>query len=244
MNTEVISMFQTARAKFLVAAAVVLTGCTSASGPTYNSWSLNLPNGEKAYRVDCFGLFEGAETCQRKAKEICDQQPVRVLQDMGPLKTGNTEPNTRELTFQCGAPAVASAPPPPHAVPALLPPPPRVQERKMMLSGDANFDFGQAILKPEGRERLDKLIDDARGATFDTVTVNGFTDSVGRDTYNQALSERRAEAVLAYLKNQGLQAKQFIARGYGKASPIASNETAGGRSQNRRVEVLFAGNTK
>ncbi|QCP55029.1 OmpA family protein [Trinickia violacea] len=238
-------MFQTARAKFLVAAAVVLTGCTSASGPTYSSWSLNLPNGEKAYRVDCFGVFEGAETCQRKAREICDTQPVRVLQDMGPLRQGSTEPNTRELTFQCGVPAVASAPPPPpRAAPALPPSAPRLPERKMTFGGDANFDFDQAILKPEGRERLDKLIDEARGTTFDTVTANGYTDSVGRDKYNQALSERRAQSVVAYLKNQGLQSKQFIARGYGKASPIASNETAGGRSQNRRVEVSFGGDTK
>ena len=67
------------------------------------------------------------------------------------------------------------------------------------------------------------------------VEVQGHTDSIGTETYNLGLSERRAVAVKAYLVSRGLSATALTAKGYGKAKPIASNETAEGRAQNRRV---------
>jgi outer membrane protein OmpA-like peptidoglycan-associated protein len=107
------------------------------------------------------------------------------------------------------------------------------------LSTDANFDTAQASLTPAARARLDRLIDEARGVSIKTVTVNGYTDSVGSDAYNLDLSERRARTVRAYLQEHGLKAGQYAGHGYGKADPVGSNATAAGRASNRRVDVLL-----
>ncbi|WP_419690735.1 OmpA family protein [Burkholderia theae] len=202
------------------------------SGPTFSAWSIDLPNGDTAYRVDCYGLFEGAQTCQRKAEEICVKQPVRVLQGVSALGAdGSRRPNVRELTFQCGA-----APIPTEPVSR------STATNRAVLRGDATFEFGQAELTAEGRAGLDRLVSDAQGATVDRVTVTGYTDDVGGDTYNARLSERRAAVIAAYLGEHGMHAGQFIVRGRGKADPVASNATAEGRAQNRRVEVLLDSN--
>ena len=71
------------------------------------------------------------------------------------------------------------------------------------------------------------------------VEVAGHTDDTGADTYNQALSERRAGSVASYLQAQGVQPVRFLVVGYGETRPIASNSTEGGRSQNRRVEITL-----
>ena len=74
-----------------------------------------------------------------------------------------------------------------------------------------------------------------------TLGIEGNTDSVGSDEYNQGLSERRAEAVRSYLAQQGVPASSMTAKGMGKSQPIASNSTAEGRQQNRRVELIVPG---
>jgi outer membrane protein OmpA-like peptidoglycan-associated protein len=71
--------------------------------------------------------------------------------------------------------------------------------------------------------------------------IEGNTDSVGGDAYNQGLSERRAESVRSYLTEQGIPASSMTAVGFGKTQPIASNDTAEGRQQNRRVELVVSG---
>ncbi|MGS0893221.1 OmpA family protein [Burkholderia stagnalis] len=206
------------------------------SGPTYSAWSLDLPNGEKAYRVDCYGLLEGAQVCQRKAEEICDKQPVRRLKGVAALNPNDSsQPDTRELTFQCGAAPVAALP---EAAPSAPSP------KKVSLRGDATFEFDQAALTNDGRARLDALIADVRDARVDRVTVNGYTDDVGTDTFNQGLSERRAAAIAGYLGDHGLRAGQFVVRGYGKSNPVASNATVDGRARNRRVEILLESNAR
>ncbi|WP_226800334.1 OmpA family protein [Burkholderia sp. Z1] len=200
---------------------------------------MNSPNGEKAYRVECYGLLEGAEVCQRKAQEICNQQPVRVLQGMEPYATGDAKgQDTRELTFRCGDPSVAASVAPPITQTA-TPATPAIVARKLALSGDATFDFNQSALTSAGRDRLDKLVNEEAGSNFGTVTVNGYTDGVGSAAYNLGLSERRARTVVAYLKDRGLHATRFVARGYGRSNPVASNATTEGRSRNRRVEITF-----
>jgi outer membrane protein OmpA-like peptidoglycan-associated protein len=73
------------------------------------------------------------------------------------------------------------------------------------------------------------------------VAIEGHTDSVGSDQYNQDLSEHRAEAVRDYFVQQGISASAVEARGFGKSEPIASNDTAEGRQQNRRVELVLSG---
>ncbi|UEP23086.1 OmpA family protein [Burkholderia ambifaria] len=212
-------------------AAIILAGCSSASGPTFNAYSVKLTNGEPAYRVDCYGLLEGRGTCEKKAREICDKQPVRPIESVAPLgRSSGGQPDTRILTFQCGAPAAAA--PEPASQPAAA----EVQ-KKITLDTDTNFDFDRATLTPIARERLDKLLKDSAGITFATVAVSGYTDSIGSDDYNQKLSEQRAATVSRYLQDHGLRANRYAAHGYGKANPVASNQTASGRAQNRRVEV-------
>ena len=73
------------------------------------------------------------------------------------------------------------------------------------------------------------------------VAVEGHTDSVGSDEYNQELSEHRAQSVRDYFVQQGISAGAIEYRGFGKSEPIASNETAEGRQQNRRVELVLSG---
>ena len=70
------------------------------------------------------------------------------------------------------------------------------------------------------------------------VSVEGHTDSVGSVAYNQTLSERRAKTVRDYLVSQGIDASRITTRGFGKSKPIASNDTAEGRAENRRVEII------
>jgi OmpA-OmpF porin, OOP family len=213
--------------------AMALVGCTTASGPTYTRYAVSMSNGEQAYRVTCYGLLEGPGACRKAAEAVCKDQPVRVLEGqslLGAMSDGRAD--DRNLLFQCGAPKAAAAPVAP-AVATPMPP------ALTTLGADANFDTAQASLTLAARARLDQLIDEARGVSIRTVTVNGYTDSVGSDAYNLDLSERRAQAVRAYLQDHGLKADKFVGRGYGKADPVDSNATAAGRANNRRVDVLL-----
>ncbi|KVD59166.1 flagellar motor protein MotB [Burkholderia ubonensis] len=214
----------------LLLIALVLVGCTS-SGPTFNAYSMNLPNGEKAYRVDCYGLF-GSGSCTKKAQEICGDKAVTPVEALAPLASDST----RVLTFRCGA-APQPAPAPASVIVPQQPPMPVVPARSLTLGGDANFNTAQSTLTPSARARLDRLIDEARDTILNSIEVSGYTDSQGSDAYNQRLSEQRAQTVAQYLSDHGVRARQFSAKGYGKANPVASNATAQGRAKNRRVEI-------
>jgi OOP family OmpA-OmpF porin len=206
--------------------AVALAGCSTASGPTFDAYSITKPNQPKEYLVRCEGLLEGHKVCEDKAREICGTEQVRPLDMVAPYSTGR---DMGIMRFRCGADPVAQQQP----VPAPIPVPPR----KLTLGGDANFDFDQATLTADARARLDRLADQAKGIAFQQVTVDGYTDSMGTAAYNVALSERRAQSVAAYLREHGLDARQYATHGYGKANPVASNATEAGRAQNRRVEI-------
>ncbi len=132
-------------------------------------------------------------------------------------------------------PMEEAPPPPPVAAP---PPPPPAKGTKLATLGSANFDFDKAQLKPSGRDIVDGVVKTMRDNPSLHVVVEGHTDSVGSAAYNQKLSERRAKAVRDYLVHQGMEASRVTARGYGKTRPIASNDTAEGRAQNRRAEII------
>lgn len=99
------------------------------------------------------------------------------------------------------------------------------------------FDTDSSSIQPHFRPTLDKVADvlDRYNQTY--VDVYGHTDSTGSDAYNQALSERRADAVASYLSSRGVESARLEAVGYGETQPIASNDTLEGRAQNRRVEI-------
>jgi len=106
---------------------------------------------------------------------------------------------------------------------------------------DVLFRSGSFELLPGARERLAKVSGIVLAYPSLHVAIEGHTDSVGSDQYNQDLSEHRAEAVRDYFVQQGISSSAVEARGFGKSEPIASNDTAEGRQQNRRVELVLSG---
>ena len=106
---------------------------------------------------------------------------------------------------------------------------------------DVLFDTGKYTLKPLARERLAKITGIVLAHPGLKLEVEGHTDSVGSDEFNQRLSEQRAAAVRDYLVAQGISMNSIAARGFGKEQPIASNDTADGRRRNRRVELVVSG---
>ena len=108
--------------------------------------------------------------------------------------------------------------------------------------GDVLFDTGKAQLNPGAAFKLDQLAQFLNEHPDRRVQIDGFTDSVGSEAYNQDLSQRRADAVKAALLSRGVSPSRISTEGYGKAFPVASNNESGGRQLNRRVEVVI-GNT-
>jgi outer membrane protein OmpA-like peptidoglycan-associated protein len=106
---------------------------------------------------------------------------------------------------------------------------------------DVLFDTGSANLKPGAREKLARVSGILVSHDGLRLEVEGHTDSVGSDAYNQGLSERRAESVRVYLVEQKFAAASIAATGLGEGQPVATNDTAAGRQQNRRVELVVSG---
>jgi len=117
----------------------------------------------------------------------------------------------------------------------------KVTERGLVLTlGDVLFASGRAELNPGTVNNLNQLVTFLGKYPSRTVTIEGHTDSVGNDDYNQGLSQRRADSVRSYLVRQGIDAGRITAMGAGESTPVAGNESATGRQQNRRVEVIIS----
>lgn len=106
---------------------------------------------------------------------------------------------------------------------------------------DVLFDTGSHTLKPGAREKLAKISGIVLAHPGLSLQIEGHTDSVGSDEFNQLLSERRADSVRDFLAQQGVPASAISARGFGKAQPVTTNDTADGRQRNRRVELIVNG---
>jgi outer membrane protein OmpA-like peptidoglycan-associated protein len=118
----------------------------------------------------------------------------------------------------------------------------RNTERGLVLTlGDVLFDTGQSTLKPGAVSTIDRLAQFMGDYPERSVRIEGHTDSVGSDATNQRLSEQRAMAVRDALVARGVAGARIQTVGYGEARPIASNDTDGGRQQNRRIEVVVSG---
>jgi outer membrane protein OmpA-like peptidoglycan-associated protein len=107
--------------------------------------------------------------------------------------------------------------------------------------GDVLFDTGRAELNPGAARKLDQLAQFLNEHKDRKVQIDGFTDSVGTDAYNEDLSRRRADAVKNALLTRGIDGSRLATEGYGKAYPVADNNDSGGRQLNRRVEVVIGG---
>jgi outer membrane protein OmpA-like peptidoglycan-associated protein len=106
---------------------------------------------------------------------------------------------------------------------------------------DVLFDTGSSTLKPGAREKLAKISGILLAHPGLTLQIEGHTDSVGSDEFNQQLSERRSDTVRDFLAEQGVPASAMSAKGFGKSQPVASNDTPEGRQRNRRVELVVSG---
>jgi OOP family OmpA-OmpF porin len=138
------------------------------------------------------------------------------------------------------SPVVAPPPPAPAAAPPAPPSPTPVSE-KITMAADAHFDFDKAVLKPEGKAKLDDLVGKLKAVNLEVIIAIGHTDSIGSVAYNNKLSLRRANAVKAYLVSKGIEANRIYTEGKGKSQPIADNKTKEGRAKNRRVEIEVVG---
>ena len=126
---------------------------------------------------------------------------------------------------QIPPPVVTKAPPPPAGKPLVT------------LHGP-EFDFDKYALKPAGQAKVDEAVRVMKEHEMLRVSVEGHTDAVGTDAYNQKLSVRRAVAVRDYMIDHGIAADRLTAKGFGESRPAATNDTEAGRAENRRVEII------
>ena len=130
-------------------------------------------------------------------------------------------------------PRVVELPPPPPAPPPVV----QVEEKRIVITQKIHFEFDKAVIRPISFHILDAVVDVLdRHPEILQVQVEGHTDGVGSDQYNQRLSERRAKAVVAYLVQHGISQDRLVSKGFGESQPIDTNETALGRARNRRTE--------
>ena len=106
----------------------------------------------------------------------------------------------------------------------------------LLAKGKIRFESGRATIDPDSAGLLDRLIETALRCPTVNIEIAGHTDTDGEDAFNQALSEKRAQAVSDYLVKAGLPADRFTATGYGSTQPVATNDTDEGKAQNRRIE--------
>jgi outer membrane protein OmpA-like peptidoglycan-associated protein len=118
------------------------------------------------------------------------------------------------------------------------PPPPAPPVKTKLVLRGVHFDFDKASLRPEGKPILDEAAKILNENANVRVQVQGYTDGVGSVEYNLGLSDRRAATVRDYLVGRGVAASRLTTKGFGKADPVASNDTDEGRAQNRRVELV------
>ena len=167
---------------------------------------------------------------------------------------GDADLYSVSLVYKLGRPASATPAyqPAPEVAPVVAMPAPVIVAapaptpvaEKVAFASEALFDFDQSTLKPQGKAALDQLLGQLTGMDLEVIVTVGHTDAVGSDAYNQKLSQRRAEAVKAYLVTQGVETNRVYTEGKGETQPVADNTTAAGRAKNRRVTVEVVGTRK
>ncbi|MFO0760319.1 MAG: OmpA family protein [Byssovorax sp.] len=114
-------------------------------------------------------------------------------------------------------------------------------DQKVLLPGELLFSLDSDALGPAAPEALDRIAEAIRHRPGSTAQIDGHTDDLGDDAYNQKLSERRAEAVASYLEGKGIARERLTVRGHGRSAPIAPNTSDENRQKNRRVEIVIQG---
>jgi OOP family OmpA-OmpF porin len=114
-----------------------------------------------------------------------------------------------------------------------------VKEEQKISLPNIEFESGKTVLAPGGKQKLEAVVEFLNSQPEVEIDVFGHTDAQGKDSYNQALSEGRARSVMEYLVSRGVAASRLTSKGFGETQPITTNDTAEGRAQNRRVELLL-----
>lgn len=115
---------------------------------------------------------------------------------------------------------------------------------KQTFQAETLFDFDKSVIKPEGKKVLDGVVGRLQDINLEVIIAVGHTDAIGTNAYNQKLGLRRAEAVKAYLVSKGIEKSRVYTDSKGESQPVATNKTAAGRAQNRRVELEVVGTVK
>jgi outer membrane protein OmpA-like peptidoglycan-associated protein len=228
----------------LAITAAALAGCASDPAPVPAPPSANakrtptlppdgeavlLPNGQSATWVGC---TDGEAACRQKLQTLCGSNGALGHAEIAhryvvapPVMNSLAQSELKGVAVTCVLDADSSFGRGTHV--------------DTDTSADTNFDTDRATLRPEGTQRLDRLLESTRGTTFSAVAVLGYTDNTGHAAHNQSLSQARAQSVANYLKQHGLQAKRWEVQGLGSSNPVDANTTAAGRAHNRRVEITL-----
>lgn len=140
------------------------------------------------------------------------------------------------------APAAQPAPTPPPPAPAPVPqakpeapkPAPKPMPQRVTYAADILFDFDRAVVRPDGKSKLDDLANKMKGVELEVVISIGHADKIGTEKYNQALSLRRAEAIKAYLVSRGVETNRIYAEGKGESQPVTGDRCKGMGKEHRR----------
>ena len=210
---------------------LVLAGCADLNQPRY--W------GDCAIKGGVLGAFIGGGTAAGITLGENASDGTKVGASLGAAAGGAVlgaliGHYLCDPLIQPPAPVVAQAPPPPPPPP---PPPAPAPQERIVLRG-VHFDFNKARIRADAIPILDEAADILRQHPNVNIDVNGYCDSIGSVAYNSKLSRRRAAAVVTYLEAKGIAGGRLIPHGYGKTDFVATNATAEGRAQNRRVELV------
>jgi OOP family OmpA-OmpF porin len=142
------------------------------------------------------------------------------------------------------APEPRPAPPPPAPTPAPEAPKPAPKPKpvaeKVTFAADVLFDFDKAVVKPEGKSKLDDLTSKVKGINLEVVIAIGHADTIGSAAYNQRLSLRRAEAIKAYLISRGIEANRVYTEGKGESQPVTAGKCKNMGREHRSNQKLVA----
>ncbi len=234
---------------FLVLALVFLSSLIGCAGKEfapkdpYMYWYYpkELPGADRAVEAarqagkdrECPADFKAAEDLKNKAYEVyaeCrNEEAIAMAKEA--TKKANALCPSKPLPPPAPEPKPAPAPPPPP------PPAPKVIDRMTL---EVNFDFDKSNIRKEDKAKLQEAVDFVKKYPGAKVRLEGHTDSIGTEAYNQKLSERRAESVKNYLVKEGaVDESNITSMGYGEKKPVADNKTKEGRLKNRRVEILI-----
>ncbi|WP_245763543.1 OmpA family protein [Paraburkholderia diazotrophica] len=206
-------------ASLLSTAVLVVTGCTAASGPTFNAYSVDASNGVRTYRAECHGLFESASTCMDVAQRICGDKAVQAIDRIDRVRAADDNRNDpRVLLFSCGQQSGSLASAGTGAVAGE-----GTTLENFALQNDALFPFGKSTpesMLPPAKAELDEIAARIhKHEQVSAITVVGHTDRLGPESINEPLSLARANTVRDYLVAQGLDGSIIHAEGVGSSQP-------------------------